>query len=66
MILKDKKQEQIQNNILSVSRNLEKPKLDIKRIYDYYKNDIGINCHAIKPVYLKEVEAVEKMGGYND
>lgn len=30
MILKDKKQEQIQNNILSVSRNLEKPKLDIK------------------------------------
>lgn len=46
--------------------NTVKPKLDIKRIYDYYKNDIGINCHAIKPVYLKEVEAVEKMGGYND
>lgn len=46
--------------------NTVKPKLDIKRIYDYYKNDIGINCHALKPVYLKEVEAVEKMGGYND
>ena len=46
--------------------NTVKPKLDIKRIYDYYKNDIGINCHALRPVYLKEVEAVEKMGGYND
>ena len=46
--------------------NTVKPKLDIKRIYDYYKNDIGINCHALRPVYLKVVEAVEKMGGYND
>ena len=58
-----------QKDMLNYASDLiykKKPKLDIKRIYDYYKNDIGINCHALRPVYLKEVEAVEKMGGYND
>lgn len=29
-MLKNKKQEQMQNNILSLSRNLERPKLDTK------------------------------------
>ena len=41
-------------------------KLNIKRIYDYYKNEEGISPHAIKPIYLKKTEAEEKFGDIND
>lgn len=40
----------------------EKPTLNIKNIYEYYKNEEGINCHMLNPVYLKKTEAEEKLG----
>lgn len=56
-MLKNKKQEPTQNNILSLSRNLERPKLDtklsintrtqsstsrLKKVLDVYENDSGL------------------------
>ena len=56
-MLKNKKQEQSQNNILSLSRNLERPKLDtklsintrtqnstprLKKVLDIYENDSSL------------------------
>lgn len=41
-------------------------KLNIENIYDYYKNEEGINAHMLNPVYLKKTEAEEKMGDKND
>lgn len=38
-------------------------KLDIKKIYDYYKDNKGINPHELVPNYLKKVEAEEKLEG---
>lgn len=38
-------------------------KLDIKKIYDYYKDYTGINPHKLVPNYLKRVEAEEKLEG---
>lgn len=43
------------------------PKLDVKEIYEYYKNSLSINAHKLIPNYLKRVEAEEKLGcGKND
>lgn len=41
-------------------------KLDIKKIYDYYKNNDGINSYMLLPNYLKKTEAEEKFGDIND
>lgn len=38
-------------------------KLNIERIYAFYKNDDGINAHKLVPNYLKKVEAEEKLEG---
>lgn len=40
--------------------------LDVEKVYHYYKNNEGINPHLLNPIYLKETEAEEKMGGRND
>lgn len=42
------------------------PILDIKRIYEYYKNESGVNPHSLVPNYLKRVEAEEKLEAKND
>ena len=39
-------------------------KIDVVSIYNYFKNDSGINAHMINPVYLKKTEAEEKLGDY--
>ena len=41
-------------------------KLDVQKIYDYYKSQEGINPHSLMPNYLKKTEAEEKFGGIND
>ena len=41
-------------------------KLDISKIYNYYKNEEGISPHKVLPVYLKKTEAEEKFGDIND
>lgn len=46
--------------------NLYSNKLDIKKIFDYYKNKDGISAHLLNPVYLKKTEAEEKLGEVND
>ncbi len=42
------------------------PILDIKRIYEYYKNESGVNPHSLVPNYLKRVEAEEILEAKND
>ena len=37
-------------------------KLNTTRIFEYYKNDEGINPHQLNPYYLKKTEAEEKFG----
>lgn len=49
------------NNVDTVST-----KINILKIYEYYKDEKGINPHALMPNYLKKTEAEEKFGGYND
>ena len=44
----------------------ENVKLDVQKIYDYYKNNDGVNPHSLMPNYLKKTEAEEKFGGIND
>ena len=39
---------------------VNKPKLDIIKLIDYYKND-EINPHFLKPNYLKKIEVEEKL-----
>ena len=39
-------------------------KIDVVSIYNYFKNDSGINAHMVNPVYLKKTEAEEKLGDY--
>ena len=39
-------------------------KIDVVNIYNYFKNDSGINAHMVNPVYLKKTEAEEKLGDY--
>lgn len=39
-------------------------KIDVVNIYNYFKNDFGINAHMVNPVYLKKTEAEEKLGDY--
>ena len=46
--------------------DVEKVKLDVQKIYDYYKDSVGINPHSLMPNYLKKTEAEEKFGGIND
>lgn len=46
--------------------NTEKYEINFQRIYDYYKNEEGINPHALLPNYLKKTEAEEKFGDVND
>ena len=60
------------NNVLFISNcnfnDIEtvSTKINIKKIYEYYKDEDGINPHALMPNYLKKTEAEEKFGGYND
>jgi len=39
----------------------EKPKIDILKIINKYKNDTGVNPHELNPVYLKKTEAEENL-----
>lgn len=41
-------------------------KLNVLKIYNYYKNEEGISPHKVLPVYLKKTEAEEKFGDRND
>lgn len=60
------------SNILYISNdnikeiNIENVKLNVQKIYDYYKNEEGINPHSLMPNYLKKTEAEEKFGDVND
>lgn len=60
------------NNVCYVSKDIIKSidtinvKLDIQKIYDYYKNNDGINSYMLLPNYLKKTEAEEKFGDIND
>ena len=38
------------------------PRINIEKIYNYYKNVNGVNIHNLTPNYLKKVEAEEKLG----
>lgn len=53
---------------ISINKNISfiNPNLNIKRIYDYYKEVDGINPHKLNPNYLKKVEAEERLGDNND
>lgn len=51
-------------NIEEIENTL--PILNIKKIYNYYKNDVGVNPHSLVPNYLKKVEAEEKLEIKND
>lgn len=46
--------------------NTIKVKLNIQKIYNYYKNNNGINSFQLLPNYLKKTEAEEKFGDIND
>ena len=35
-------------------------------IYNYYKDEEGVNPHALVPSYLKKTEAEEKIGDIHD
>lgn len=60
------------SNILYISNDnikdieVSNVKLNVQKIYDYYKSEEGINPHALMPNYLKKTEAEEKFGGIND
>lgn len=43
-----------------------KNSIDVTRVYNFYKNDDGINAHSLNPVYLKKTEAEEKLGDICD
>ena len=40
--------------------------IDIQKIYNYYKDEEGVNPHALVPSYLKKTEAEEKIGDIHD
>lgn len=40
--------------------------IDIQKIYNYYKNEKGVNPHVLVPTYLKKTEAEEKIGDIHD
>lgn len=42
------------------------PNLNINNIYNYYKEEVGVNPHSLVPNYLKKVEAEEKLEALND
>lgn len=59
------------DNILVIGKeisnyDIKDPILNIQKIYDYYKDEEGINPHALLPNYLKKTEAEEKFGDIND
>ena len=60
------------NNICFISNDniknidIENVKLNVQKIYDYYKDSDGVNPHSLMPNYLKKTEAEEKFGGIND
>lgn len=60
------------NNVLFISNSnfndieTVSTKINLQKIYEYYKDEEGINPHALMPNYLKKTEAEEKFGGYND
>lgn len=70
----DKLQEKVKdlNNICFISNDniknidVENVKLNVQKIYDYYKDSDGVNPHSLMPNYLKKTEAEEKFGGIND
>ncbi len=47
---------------LSDNYKVSDKKIDVLKIYNYYKNDVGISSHKLNPVYLKKTEAEEKLG----
>jgi len=79
-IMSDKyiKKEELLNKIKDFSNmliigdtNLEdykisKNKLDVNKIYNYYKDEVGISAHLLNPIYLKKTEAEEKIGDIHD
>lgn len=73
-ILLDNLKEKTNNlsNIIYISNDnikdtdVSNVKLDVQKIYDYYKDDDGVNPHSLMPNYLKKTEAEEKFGGIND
>ena len=64
------KKEETLNNVGFIGRINNKDylatRLNVQKIYDYYKNEEGISPHALIPTYLKKTEAEEKFGGVND
>lgn len=42
------------------------PKLDVIKIVNRHINDNSINCHLVKPNYLKKTEAEERLLGINN
>ena len=47
--------------------NSIRPKLDVLKIINKHINDTPINCHSVKPNYLKKTEAEERLlGNKND
>lgn len=51
---------------IDIEGNVVKPYLDVLSIYNYYKDDEGVNAHKLVPNYLKKVEAEEKRKCKND
>ena len=43
------------------NKNVIEPNYDVVRIVEKHINDIEINCHELKPNYLKKTEAEEKL-----
>ena len=60
------------NNICYISNDnikeleVQKVKLDVQKIYDYYKESDEVNPRLLMHNYLKKTEAEEKFGGIND
>ncbi len=44
----------------------KKVRINVMKLYNYYKDNTGINSHKLVPDYLKKVEAEEKLEGKND
>ena len=61
--IKDLKNIKLIGNINIKDINHTIPNLNIKNIYDYYKDEMGVNPHSLVPNYLKKVEAEEKLEG---
>lgn len=64
--IKDLKNIKLIGNINIKDINYTSSNLNIKNIYNYYKDEMGVNPHSLVPNYLKKVEAEEKLEEKND